>query len=377
MNSSQVLISAGEASGDMYAARLAEAMAQRGVTRLFGMGGPRMEAAGVELVAHAADVTVSGVSEVVSKIPALRRTLQRLVGEAETRKPNLAVLTDFPGFHLRLARMLKGHGIPCVYFIAPQFWAWRPWRARLVKRRFAKALCIFPFEEEFYRKAGVDVTFIGHPLVDCVRPSMPRDEFLAKHGLDGSRPIVALLPGSRHNEVKHNLAPIVGACVRIAREQPGCQFLMALAPGLAHEAAALRLPSEPCIRVVAGAAYEAISAATVAIVASGTATVETSLLGTPMVVVYRVAPVTSVVLRTLVTTRYFAMPNLIAGRKVVPELFQADCNPDRIAGEVLRLLGSLEARQEMQMGLADVRKRLGPGGAVERAADILVEMLGS
>ena len=232
MNSSQVLLSAGEASGDMYAARLAEALAQRGITRIFGMGGPRMEAAGVELIAHASDVTVSGVSEVVGKVPALRRTLRKLVSAAKARKPKLAVLTDFPGFHLRLARMLKAHNVRCVYFIAPQFWAWRPWRARLVKRRFAKALCIFPFEEEFYRKAGVDAKFIGHPLVDFVRPSMPREEFLAKYGLDAARPVVALLPGSRHNEIKHNWAPILGACERIAQARPDCQFVLAAAPGV-------------------------------------------------------------------------------------------------------------------------------------------------
>jgi len=376
MNATQVLLSAGEASGDMYAARLAEALKQRGIRQIFGMGGPRMEAAGVELIAHASDVTVSGVSEVVGKVPALRRTLRKLVSAAETRQPKIAVLTDFPGFHLRLARMLKAHGVRCVYFIAPQFWAWRPWRARLVKRRFVKALCIFPFEEEFYRKAGVDATFIGHPLVDFVRPSMPKNEFLAQHGIDRARPVVALLPGSRHNEIKHNWPAVVGACERIAQAQPECQFVLAAAPGLADAASLPAVPANPKIAVVRGQTYDCVSSADVAIVASGTATVETALLGTPMVVVYRVAPVTSVVLRGLVTTPYFAMPNLIARRKVVPELFQADCSPQRIAEAVLRLLGSNTAREEMQAGLADVRRRLGPGGAIERAADIIAEMVG-
>lgn len=375
-NPRQLFISAGEASGDMYAARLAAELARRTGAHFFGMGGQRMAEAGVELIAHSSDVAVSGISEVWNKLPVLRQTMRRLTDEAAARRPSLAILTDFPSFHVRLARRLQQRKIRSVCFVAPQFWAWRPWRARLVKRRFAKALCIFPFEEEFYRKAGVDAKFIGHPLVDFVRPSMPREEFLAKYGLDAARPVVALLPGSRHNEIKHNWAPILGACERIAQARPDCQFVLAAAPGVGDAASFPPLPANLKIAVVPGAAYDCIASADAAIVASGTATVETALLGTPMVVIYRVAPVTSVVLRGLVTTPYFAMPNLIAGRRVVPELFQGDCSPERIADEVLRLLGSAAAREEMQAGLADVRKRLGPGGAIERAADIIAEMVG-
>ena len=373
MAAPEILISAGEISGDTYAAQLAQALTRRSGAHLFGMGGECMRAAGVELVADASVVTVSGVSEVFAKVPALRRTLTHIVSEAEKRKPRLAILTDFPGFHLRLARLLKSHGILCVYFIAPQFWAWRPWRARLVKRRFAKALCIFPFEVDFYRKAGVDAEFIGHPLVDFVKASMPREQFLSKCGLDPARPVVALLPGSRHNELRHNLPELLASARQIARQHAGAQFLVALVPG--HTSEAQALSADKTVRCVVGATYDAVASSTAAVVASGTATVETALLGTPMVVVYRVAPVTSLVLRALVTTPYFAMPNLIAGRRVVPELFQSQFTAQRVADEVACLLRNEDARRNQQAGLAEVRARLGPGGAIERAAEIIATML--
>jgi lipid-A-disaccharide synthase len=375
MSSNSILLSAGEASGDLYAGRLASALKSRGVTEILGMGGPQMRAAGVELIADSADVAVMGISEVVQKLGILRHTLDRIVETTVARKPKLAVLTDFPGFHLRLARRLNRHDIPCVYFIAPQFWAWRPWRARIVKRRFTRALCIFPFEESFYRGYGVDATFIGHPLVDIVKPTMPRAEFLAQHNLDPSRPVIGLLPGSRNSEINHHLPPILGATKLIAEKFPGAQFVLALAPGLESAATALGANDASGIRTISGATYDVVSSADVAIVASGTASVETALLGTPMVVIYRFAPLTATILRRLVTTPHFAMPNLIAGRKIVPELFQEDCTPARIAEEAFRYLNSPEARAETKSALAEVRTKLGAGGAIERAADIISSML--
>jgi lipid-A-disaccharide synthase len=393
-NSRQIFISAGEASGDMYAARLAAELAQRTGAHLFGMGGERMDEAGVELIAHSSDVAVSGISEVWSKLPVLKQTMRHLSEEAEARKPSLAILTDFPSFHLRLARRLQQNKIRRVCFVAPQFWAWRPWRAKQIGKRFERALCIFPFEEEFYRKAGVPVTFIGHPLVDIAHPSMPRADFLKQHSLDAVRPVIALLPGSRMNEIQRNLPPVFGACEVILRQKRGCQFVLLLAPSITSELvtsvgtseATLRLKSggsEHSFRVpaglnpkiISGATYDAVSSASVAIVASGTATVETALLGTPMVVVYKVARLTELILRTFIVTRFVAMPNLILGRRVVPELLQQDCTPPRIAAEVLKLLDSPAAREEMLAGLAEVRGKLGPGGAISRAADVIVDML--
>src|SRR3989442_9637879 len=202
MTPPQILISAGEASGEMHAARLATALLKRADIHLFGLGGPRMGEAGVEMVANCSEVAVLGISEVLHRLPALRRVMRRLVAEAARRKPALAILTDFPGFHLRLARKLRWQGVRNVYFICPQFWAWRPWRVRLVKRRFERALCIFPFEEKFYRDAGVTVNFIGHPLADQLRPVMSlaeldekRERFARKHGLDSHRRVGAPVAG--------------------------------------------------------------------------------------------------------------------------------------------------------------------------------------
>jgi lipid-A-disaccharide synthase len=393
-NPRQIFISAGEASGDMYASRLAAELAQRAGAHLFGMGGERMAEAGVELIAHSSDVAVSGISEVWSKLPVLKKTMARLTEAAVARKPSLAILTDFPSFHLRLARRLQENKIRCVCFVAPQFWAWRPWRAKQIGKRFELALCIFPFEEEFYRKAGVPVKFIGHPLVDIAHPSMPRVDFLSSQSLDSARPIVALLPGSRMNEIQRNLPPIFGACEEILRQKRGCQFILVLAPSIQPELVtsvgtseatlriksggaehSFRVPAGLNLRIISGATYDAVSSASAAIVASGTATVETALLGTPMVVVYKVARLTELILRTFIVTQFVAMPNLILGKRVVPELLQQDCTPQRIAAEVLKLLDSPAARDEMLAGLAEVRGKLGPGGAISRAADIIVGML--
>ena len=252
------------------------------------MGGPQMREAGVDLIANSSDVAVMGISEVVHKLGILRQTLDRIVETTVARKPKLAVLTDFPGFHLRLARRLNRHGIPCVYFIAPQFWAWRPWRARIIKRRFTRALCIFPFEESFYRGYGVDATFIGHPLVDIVKPTMPREQFLAQHNLDPSRPIDR--PSTRKPPQRNQSPPAANSrrhktyCGEVPRRAI-CSWLGSRTwkPQPTH----LGATDAKEIRTISGATYDVVSSADVAIVASGTASVETALLGTPMVVIYR------------------------------------------------------------------------------------------
>src|SRR3989441_6622368 len=216
-----LLLSAGEASGDMYAARLAAALRRRMDVAIFGMGGPQMRAAGVEIITDYSEVSVVGITEVLKRLPSLRRAMRRLVDEAERRHPPPAILTDFPGFHLRLARKLLPKGIRNVYYICPQFWAWRPWRANLVRRRFALALCIFPFEEKFYRDAGVPVKFIGHPLVGNVKPTLTREEFCRKYGLIEGRPIITILPGSRRGEIAHHLPVLVEALAEMERSLSG------------------------------------------------------------------------------------------------------------------------------------------------------------
>lgn len=374
MPPTQILISAGEASGDMYAARLATALRARAGVQLFGMGGSRMREAGVELVADCSEVALVGIVEIAKKLPALKLVWKRLMGEAIRRKPQLAILTDFPGFHLRLARALKGQGVQNVYFVCPQFWAWRPWRANLVRRRFVRGLCIFPFEQDWYRARGVRADFIGHPLVGNVAARRSRAEFAASVGLDPGKPIVAILPGSRSGELAHHMPTLMQACHLIGKDR-SVQFALALAPGMRKsQIAAFLRPNVP-LSVVDDATYDALGAADVSIVSSGTATVEAALMNAPMVVIYRLAPVTAALARLLVRTPMFAMVNLIAGKRVVPELVQHDFSPERVASEAIRLLDSPEARAEMQRGLAEVREKLGPPGAIDRAADIIVSML--
>jgi lipid-A-disaccharide synthase len=379
MSATPILLSAGEASGDMYASRLAITLQQRGDVQLFGMGGPQMRAAGVEIVVDYAEVSVVGITEVVKKLPSLRRAMRRLVDEAQRRQPPLAILTDFPGFHLRLARKLSPLGIRNIYYICPQFWAWRPWRANLVRRRFAQALCIFPFEEKFYRDAGVAVEFIGHPLVGNVKASLSRAEFCAENGLNTDKPIVTILPGSRRGEIEYHGAVLAQALAQLKRAIPEVQAVVAVAPGVNRTELEASFGSVDAVRFVPGATYNALAAADLAIVSSGTATVEAALLGKPMIVIYRLSPLTAQLAKPLVRTRFFSMVNLIAGREVVPELIQDDFTPIRVASEAVSLLSaskeSLEKLEAMRQGLAEVTRLLGPPGAVERAGDAIVGQL--
>jgi lipid-A-disaccharide synthase len=373
MPAPQILLSAGEASGDMYAARLATALNERTYAAIFGMGGDQMRRAGVDVVTDYSEVSVLGITEILSHLPQLVRAMRKLVDTARNRRPELAIVTDFPGFHLRLARKLKPLGVRNVYYICPQFWAWRPWRVRIVRRRFALALCIFPFEEKFFGDAGVPVKFIGHPLVGNVEPALSRAEFFTKHRLDHTLPLVAILPGSRRSEIERHLSLLREACVKI-HNATAVQFVVAAAPG---RSGSLRRfwPKELKVSVIEGETYDALAHADASIVSSGTATVEAALLDAPMVVVYRVTPLTALLARPLVRTKHFSMVNLIAGREVVPELVQKDFTPDKVAEQTLRLLRDRAAVEVMRNELAEVRRRLGPPGAVERAADAIAALL--
>ncbi|HXN72702.1 MAG TPA: lipid-A-disaccharide synthase [Candidatus Acidoferrales bacterium] len=375
MTEKNILISAGEASSDMYAARLATALRERTGAKFFGMGGPRMAEAGIELVADYHEVAVVGIAEVLHKIPTVIAVQNRLKREAKRRNAALAILVDSPGTHLGVARRLKEIGVPVGYFIGPQIWAWRAGRVRVVKRRVNRMVVIFPFEHKIYQDAGVPVNFVGHPLVDVVRPRVNRAEFAALHNLNPNKPIVAILPGSRQTEIKQNYETIVEACEGLRRTDGDIQFVLAAAPNLKPDLFASGARRAVEITLLQGATYDALAAADCAIVASGTATVEAVLLGTPMVVVYRVKPLSAFILRRMIRTPYFSMVNLIAGRSVVPELIQDDFTPAAVEAEVRRLLDSPAARDEMKSSLAEVRAKLGPGGAIERAADIFAQML--
>ena len=370
-----LLVSCGELSGDLYAGDLVAHLRGRGEdASVFGLGGNRLAGEGAHLVAHVKDLAVVGLLEVVRHLRRLRAVFRSVLAEVDRRHPRLAVLVDYPDFNLRLARELKRRGIPVVYYVSPQVWAWRRGRLRTIRETVAHMIVIFPFEEALYRQAGVPVTFVGHPLVDLVRVAPDRGEFLAAQGLDPSRPVLAILPGSRRQEVAHNLTPLAGALRLLAARRGDLQFLMAVAPGLDARTLDSALAGLRVVRLT-GRAHEVMASASAGLVASGTATVEAALLGLPMVVVYRVSALTYALGRPLVRVPHYAMANLIAGREVVKELIQRDFRPEAVAAEALALIDDLDRRAGVLAGLAEVRARLGPPGASTRAAAVVAQYL--
>jgi lipid-A-disaccharide synthase len=364
----RLLISCGEPSGEFYATELvAELRKQHPDLEVMGLGGDRLAAQNVRLLAHLKDLAVVGLFEVLSQLRRIKQLFDSVVAEAARVRPDVAVLIDYPDFNLRLARELKKLGIPVVYYVSPQLWAWRRGRIKNVKRDVAKMLVIFPFEEPIYRDAGVPVSFVGHPLVDHVKPPDDRAAFARKLELDPGRPVVALLPGSRNKEVGFNLPPIAGAVKLLRERRPELQFVLAAAPHL--RANVLQEAIDAGVTVREGVARDILAATRVAIVASGTATVETALTLTPMVVVYRLSALTYTLGKPLVSVTNYAMVNLIAGRVVVPELIQSDFTPTRVSEEALRLLDDGTARATMLRDLEEVREKLGRGGATRHAAD--------
>lgn len=371
----KILVSAGEASGDLYASLVVEELRRRWPdAQFFGCTGPRLRAAGVETVVDAASLAVVGLLEVVRHIPRIYREYRKLLAAARREKPHVAILTDSPDFHLRVARRLHRLGIPVVGLVAPQAWAWRKGRIRAMRRRLRRVLCIFPFEEEFFQREGLGATYIGHPLAGLVRPSLARDEFFRKHGLAAGRPLVSVLPGSRRGEAARHLPALRDAVERLHRDQP-LNFVLPASPTTGVDFFRQRVAGSP-IRVIEGESWDCMAHAQVALAASGTVTVEAALLGTPLVTFYRVTGVSWLLGKLLVRVPFYSMVNLIAGRAVVPELMQGQMTGERIASEARRLLADPGAREQMQAGLAEVRRRLaGDGNAPRRAASIIQEIL--
>lgn len=375
----KILISAGEASGDLYAASLAAALERRlPGAEFFGCAGPRMRSAGVEAVVDMSSLAVVGLAEVVSHIPRIYSEFRKLARAAVRERPELAILVDSPDFHLRLAPRLRRAGIPVVYLVAPQAWAWRRGRVHTLKRNVSRLLCIFPFEEPFFRAEGVPAVYIGHPLAELVRPRSGREEFRRRHGLPPDRPLVVLLPGSRPGEVARHLPELTGAVRRIL-ESREASFLLAAPPGFSAAAGrgylSERLAGAP-VGIVEGETWDAVAAADVALAASGTVTIETALLGTPMVVYYRVSWATWWLGRPLVRVPFYSMVNLVAGSKIVPELIQSGMTAERLAAETLALLEEPAARERMRRDLAEVALRLrSVCDPMERAADEVLDVL--
>jgi len=369
------MISCGEPSGDLYASALAaEIRALEPTADITGFGGERLAETGASLIASFNGVSVTGLAEALRVLPRSWRLYRQLVRAADARRPDVFVPVDFPDFNLILARALKRRGIPIVYYISPQLWAWRPGRVKTIKRVVDRVLVIFPFETAFYEAAGVPATFVGHPLLE-MRSRISRVDFLRGVGLDPQRPVVALLPGSRRNELQQLLPDMVRAAALIASAVPDAQFIVPRAPHL-DDALFQPLRDWPSHAippvVVKDAADATLASADVAIVASGTATVQAALHGCPMVVVYRVTPLTYRLGKPLVTVNTYAMVNLIAGRSVVPELIQDGFTPAAAASEALRVLRDPAHAARVRADLALVRARLGEPGASRRAAALIV-----
>jgi len=379
----RVLISAGEASGDLYASRLVEALKSRHPeAEFFGCAGPRMQAAGVEAVVDARSLAVVGIVEVLGHIPRIYGEFRKLVRAAKTRQPGLAILTDSPDFHLRLAKTLHALGVPVVYLIAPQAWAWRQGRVKVMRRTLTRLLCIFPFEEQFFREHGVPTTFIGHPLARIVKPSLARAKFFEKCGLAPDDRLVVLLPGSRHGEAARHMPDLLDAVKRMQavtqmQNTGKIRFLLALPAGFAAQHTIFWEPARAAsIQVIEGLTWDCLAYAEVALAASGTVTIEAAMLGTPMVTFYRVNALSWRLGRWMVKAPFLSMVNLVAGRRVAAELIQQEMTGERIAAEALRLLNDDDARRRMKADLEEVKHKLSSErDPMEVAADCIDEIL--
>jgi lipid-A-disaccharide synthase len=431
----RILISAGEASGEMYGAQLIEALrkethmgtathvglaaprrpaerssagfpstsaselrsARQPITTVptqklefFGVGGDRMRAAGCDTVVDAKDLSVVGITEILSHLPKIYGLYKHLIAEADRRKPDLAIVIDSPAFNWRVARQMKKRGIPTVYYVAPQFWAWRQGRVRLLRDYIDKALVIFPFEEKFYRDRGVDATFVGHPLADLPQPTITREEYARQFGLNPAKPWITLMPGSRRKEIRMNLPAIVDARLLLGDEY---EYLLPIAPTIDPEFlydvihtdsedpdARRRRGELPNIKVVPDA-LPALYHSRAGIIASGTATVEAAMMNLPFVMVYRVSPLTYMLGKPRIKVPRFAMVNLIAEKEVVPELVQHDFTAKNIVARLNQILVDSPARARMLDGLAEVRARLRGSASsarqrtTDRAAEIIQALL--
>jgi len=393
MSPVRILISAGEASGEMYGAQLIHAL-RRSDTRVggafspfqaglpsrklefFGVGGDRMRAAGCDTVVDARDLAVVGITEILSHLPKIYGLFHKLIREADERRPDLAVVIDSPAFNWRVARQMRKRGIPVVYYVCPQFWAWRQGRVRLLREHINKALVIFPFEEKFYRDRGVDATFVGHPLADLPRPAMTRAQYAGPFRLDMNKLWITLMPGSRVKEVRMNLPTILEAADQLG---PDYEFLLPVAPTLDPDFLRGLLGNRPAVHLVPES-LPALAHSRAGVIASGTATVEAALMQTPFVMVYRVSPLTYLLGRPRVKVSHFAMVNLIAWKEIVPELVQRDFTARNIVERLRPVLLDGPARSRMIEELAGIREQLrgqttGTESAADRAAQAIARLL--
>jgi lipid-A-disaccharide synthase len=383
----RILISAGEASGEMYGALVMEALRRRAgespaatlsqKLEFFGVGGDRMRAAGCDTVVDSRDLAVVGISEILSHLPKIWSLFHKLIAETDRRRPDLAIVIDSPAFNWRVARQMRKRGIPVVYYVCPQFWAWRQGRVRLLRKYVDKALVIFPFEEKFYRDRGVDALFVGHPLADLPRPTVDRAAYAPQHHLAPAKPWITLMPGSRVKEVRMNLRGILDAAAKLGSAY---EFLLPVAPTLDRGFLQSLIAGHSSIHLVPET-LPALAESRAGIIASGTATVEAAMMGTPFVMVYRVSPLTYRLGRPRVKVQHFAMVNLIAGQEIVPELVQNDFTVENVVRRLNEILPDGPARTRMLDGLGAVKASLagtdtGSLHPVDRAAEAILAVLG-
>ena len=368
---------AGEVSGDLHGAHLMEAILRIDPeVQFFGVGGEHLGRMGMKLLYHSQSLSVVGITEVLFKIRSILKALRGLKQSLDQERPDLIILIDFPDFNLRLAKIAHRKGIPILYYISPQVWAWRPKRVKLIAQWVKKMVVLFPFEVPFYEAAGVDVEWVGHPLLDIVKPTLSKEVAFQRFGLDPKRKTIALLPGSRTHEVKRLLPPLLASAQLLGKEIPDLQFIIPLAPGIHQKTLSpwMRNIFVP-VKVVEGWAYEVMNLSELLITASGTATLEAALLGKPMVIVYKVSFFSYWIGRALIQVDHIGLVNLVAGKEIAPELIQKDVNPQRIAEEALRILRDPILRRRMTESMAGVRQSLGELGAAQRAACIVTSMM--
>lgn len=373
----QILIVAGEASADRYGARLVQelkALHGADAINFYGTGGDAMKAAGVDLLCHIRDLAHIGVKESLSGLPVYYRIYQSLIKESARRRPEMAVLLDFPEFNLRLAKRMKHLDIRVIYYISPQIWAWRSGRIRLIQKYVDKMLVILPFEEDYYRNRGVDAEFVGHPILEDFKPIRNREVFLGELGLDPSRRTVALLPGSRRKEVDHILPTLINASLQLLKDIP-VQFLISVAPTVDQNhieriAVELLAPDirKTYFRLLPQSSRDILANSDFAFVKSGTSSLEAALVGVPFLITYKISPLSWWIGSMLIRSSMKGLVNLIAHEKIVPELYQDEAEPDRLAGLALEYLESPEKSTAMSMQLAGIRARLSVRCASETAA---------
>lgn len=372
-----IMIVAGEASGDLHGSNLVRAMQERHPHLVFyGMGGRRLEETGVELLAHASDMAVVGLTEVFSKLGMILGVMRRLKASLKTRKPDLVILIDYPDFNLPLARTAKKQGIKVLYYISPQVWAWRKGRIHQIRKVVDKMAVILPFEADFYHQAGIDAAYVGHPLLDTVKTSYSREEALSQFGLRRNVKTIGLLPGSRESEVQKLLPIMMETALLLKDALPDIQFVLPLADTLDRSLVSRILDTyDVDVKVIPNAIYDVIAVSDAAIVASGTATLETALMETPMIIIYKISPFSYMLGRLFIHVTHIGLVNIIAGKTIAPEFIQNDATPKRLVKAILEIITDETRMEAIKKDLSAIKNKLGQAGASARTAALALEML--